>query len=256
LREEKQEDKAKVLAAGVLEQQRADLEEAEKERVRQAVGQDTEGVAGQQTAKGSGKSGARPLQLYQRQCAAVGIRPQAKVEKCLHSPVLDLKHYGIGARGAIAIGACLHAEATIRELCLTDNVLGEAGGYAIAHALVSNKNLTRLDLRDNRIGSRAASAVLDSMSSNTTLTSLTMERNLLDDAISMQGLFSNKTLTLLDLNENSLVSSLSSSASACVLCDLSQAAHSFLSILNCRAIPLRPSWQIWLAGNVHSNHCL
>ena len=123
------------------------MEEAEKERIRQAVGQDT--TPGGESTEGPGIKGARPLQLYQRQCAAVGIRPQAKVQKRLHDPVLDLKHYGIGARGAISIGACLHAEATIQDLCVTDNVLGEAGGYAIAHALASNKNLTRLDLRDN-----------------------------------------------------------------------------------------------------------
>ena len=155
---------------------------------------------------GEAAEAANPLKLYQRQCTAVGIRPQAKVANALQTPMVDLKHYGVGARGAIAIGACLHAEAKIHELCLTDNLLGEAGGYAIAHALANNTILKKLSLRDNRIGSRAATALFDSLSKNKTLTSLSVERNLLDDAVNMQGLFSNKTLTLLDVSRNSLVS--------------------------------------------------
>lgn len=65
---------------------------------------------------------------------------------------LDVTWNGICRRGAVAVGAALRSNATLKTLKLGMNRCGDEGGEQFAAALATNAALTSLDLSRNAIG--------------------------------------------------------------------------------------------------------
>merc|ERR1719188_1085380 len=70
----------------------------------------------------------------------------------------ELSNMRLGDVGALAVASALStpANATLGELCLGGNHIGNAGARAIALALVTGPLVRRLSLRDNDIGDSGA----------------------------------------------------------------------------------------------------
>eukprot|EP01062_Namystynia_karyoxenos_P028073 TRINITY_DN21348_c0_g1_i1.p1 TRINITY_DN21348_c0_g1~~TRINITY_DN21348_c0_g1_i1.p1 ORF type:complete len:442 (+),score=170.66 TRINITY_DN21348_c0_g1_i1:65-1390(+) len=70
---------------------------------------------------------------------------------------LNLRHSGLGDKGAIALAECLKWNHNIRELSLIDNWITARGGAQLLKALRDNRGIERLDVSENRLGYRAGS---------------------------------------------------------------------------------------------------
>eukprot|EP01063_Lacrimia_lanifica_P022643 TRINITY_DN3017_c0_g1_i1.p1 TRINITY_DN3017_c0_g1~~TRINITY_DN3017_c0_g1_i1.p1 ORF type:complete len:440 (+),score=205.66 TRINITY_DN3017_c0_g1_i1:131-1450(+) len=68
---------------------------------------------------------------------------------------LNLRHSGLGDKGAIALAETLKVNKTITELSLVDNWITPHGGAALLEAIQVNTLITSLDVSENRLGYRA-----------------------------------------------------------------------------------------------------
>ncbi len=68
-------------------------------------------------------------------------------------------------------------DATLKEVNLTDNNIGDAGAYALAYALRYNKTLIKINLSGNNIGDSGASALATALVHNKTLTTIDLLGN-------------------------------------------------------------------------------
>ena len=69
--------------------------------------------------------------------------------------VLNLRHCGLGDKGAIALAECLKVNQNITELSLVDNWITAKGGDALLEAIRHNTLITKVDISENRLGYRA-----------------------------------------------------------------------------------------------------
>eukprot|EP01065_Artemidia_motanka_P038207 TRINITY_DN47059_c0_g1_i1.p1 TRINITY_DN47059_c0_g1~~TRINITY_DN47059_c0_g1_i1.p1 ORF type:complete len:800 (+),score=290.58 TRINITY_DN47059_c0_g1_i1:58-2457(+) len=68
---------------------------------------------------------------------------------------LNLRHSGLGDKGAIALAECLKWNHSVRELSLVDNWITARGGAHLLRALKDNRGIEKLDVSENRLGYRA-----------------------------------------------------------------------------------------------------
>mmetsp|Transcript_90219 Transcript_90219/g.255723 ORF Transcript_90219/g.255723 Transcript_90219/m.255723 type:complete len:591 (+) Transcript_90219:113-1885(+) len=113
-------------------------------------------------------------------CAAAALdwrlAPPCRLEE-------ELSGIGLGDRGACAVARALAAppNASLGELCLGRNGIGDAGAEAIAAVLGAGSALRRLSLRDNAIGDAGARALAAALSLNGVLEELDLWGNQLSD---------------------------------------------------------------------------
>lgn len=124
----------------------------------------------------------------------------------LNISTLQLEYHRLAAESVGAIATGLLESETLTALCLT-NTMEPSGGTRIARALPANATLTELKILYNNIGDDGAAALADGLTSNATLTKLTLWHNLIGDegaAALANGLKRNATLTKLDLGFNKI----------------------------------------------------
>ena len=104
-------------------------------------------------------------QAYSSACTESGATPISRVHNQLDAPRLSLPHYGLGARGAVALSTLLPLNHSWRVFDLRDNAIGQVGALAIGAGLRGNKTLTSLELSSNVIGAKAMVRLSDGPSS-------------------------------------------------------------------------------------------
>jgi len=130
---------------------------------------------------------------------------QSRGEEC------QLMHYGIGKKGAPALGASLRVNVCMRALDLSDNGLGSAGVRSLVDALLGGgaPALIILDLSQNQAGPDGAAALGELLAEQTKsecgLQTLRFDANAIGDKGAGQlasGLATNRSLKALHLCRN------------------------------------------------------
>ena len=91
-------------------------------------------------------------QEYLMKCAEQKIVPIAMFIAKLDCEHINLRHHGMGVKGAVCVSAALMVNSKIRSLNLGDNWFGNEGVHAISEVLAVNASLTSINLSDNRVG--------------------------------------------------------------------------------------------------------
>ncbi|KAL1523572.1 hypothetical protein AB1Y20_018508 [Prymnesium parvum] len=144
-------------------------------------------------------------QEYLTKCSELKIVPVAMFIAKLECEYINLRHHGMGVKGAICISAALMVNQKIRSLNLGDNWFGNEGVHAIAEVLSTNTTLTSLNLSDNRIGLPGARSLCRRLQDNNSLAELNLKGNKLDDRAAVplsEALRNSSSLTKVDLSYN------------------------------------------------------
>lgn len=101
--------------------------------------------------------------IYLQACHDLNIVPASLFSrKCITSSI-DLKHYGIGDKGARAVGMAMKHNQTVRELNLHDNGIGEKGVVAICDMMAVNMWISDLDISGNDVGKTGLAALANTI---------------------------------------------------------------------------------------------
>lgn len=71
-------------------------------------------------------------EIYFQTCQNLDIAPVSRFLRELRSESVDLQHYGIGDKGAIAVSSALARNMTVKKLNLADNGISTIGAEALA----------------------------------------------------------------------------------------------------------------------------
>ena len=145
-------------------------------------------------------------QEYLLKCNDLKIVPVAMFIAKLDCEHINLRHHGMGVKGAISISAALQVNTKIRSLNLGDNWFGNEGVHALAEVLATNTTLTSINLSDNRVGLPGCRSLCRRLQENNTLAELNLKGNNLDDRAAVplsEALRNSNSLTKIDLSYNS-----------------------------------------------------
>lgn len=113
---------------------------------------------------------------YEKACRKYGATPSSRfMHQSTTSVVVDMKHYGLGDKGARAIAMTMRENNQNLEcLNLHDNGIGDVGVKSVCDMMASNSSLTKLDLSGNRVGKPGVSALSEMLQSNVYLKDLNL----------------------------------------------------------------------------------
>ena len=145
---------------------------------------------------------------YVAACAELGCLPVSRVVRNLGATSISLRHYGIGARGTVALAEGLRVSANVRRLDLSSNNIGVEGGLAVGELLQRTQRIHSVDVSSNKIASGAAS-IAEALAHHGGLRELILRNNAIDPeaakVFGRVGLCASKCRLLrLDLAENKL----------------------------------------------------
>uniref|UniRef100_A0A7S2DWN5 DUF4476 domain-containing protein n=1 Tax=Haptolina brevifila TaxID=156173 RepID=A0A7S2DWN5_9EUKA len=142
---------------------------------------------------------------YLAKCSELKIVPIAMFIAKLDCEHINLRHHGMGVKGALAISAALVVNTQIRSLNLGDNWLRDDGVHALAGVLKDNTSLTSLNLADNKIGLPGVLSLCRYLP-EASLAELSLKGNELTDRAAVplaEALKASSSLTKVDLSYNS-----------------------------------------------------
>ncbi|KAJ3301668.1 hypothetical protein HDV03_000509 [Kappamyces sp. JEL0829] len=140
---------------------------------------------------------------YLTACRALDVVPVSFISQRLGKSEIVMKHHGLGALGARALGKVLEYNSALQTLDLTGNCIGAGGSY-FATSLAQNSYITYLNLSSNSLKS-SAKELGQMIAENSTITSLILSKNDLGDTETVllaDGLKQNQFLRVLDLSHN------------------------------------------------------
>ncbi|XP_048585714.1 leucine-rich repeat-containing protein 74B isoform X3 [Nematostella vectensis] len=143
--------------------------------------------------------------VYLQACKTLEVTPVSYFLRHIQDPRVDMKHRGLGAKGAKAMAIALVLNTSIVSLNLHDNALGGDGGVYIADMLKENCYISELDLSCNKLGSSGCQALSDMLQYNVSLLKLNLSNNNLSDkdTVALLETFKgNEKLLWLDLSHN------------------------------------------------------
>jgi len=112
---------------------------------------------------------------YIARCEELRIVPVAMLIAKLECEHINLRHHGMGVKGAHALAAALEANTHIKSFNLGDNWFGDEGAAALAAVLPSNATITSLNLAENRIGTHGVRALCEGLKKNTAVCELVLQ---------------------------------------------------------------------------------
>jgi len=142
---------------------------------------------------------------YLAKCSELKIVPVAMFIAKLDCEHINLRHHGMGVKGALAISSALLVNTQIRSLNLGDNWLKDDGTHALAQVLATNTSLTSINLADNRIGLPGVMSLCHNLQDNSTLAELSLKGNALTDRSARElseAIKNSSSLTKVDLSYN------------------------------------------------------
>ena len=111
-------------------------------------------------------------EIYFQTCQNLDIAPVSRFLRELRSESVDLQHYGIGDKGAIAVSSALARNMTVKKLNLADNGISTIGAEALALMLKDNCFVSQLDVSENRIGTKGIECFGEMLNENDCLVNL------------------------------------------------------------------------------------
>ena len=187
---------------------------------------------------------------YLAACEALGIVPVAMFIAKLDCAHINLRHHGVGVKGARALAAALKPNTHIRALNLGDNWLGDEGAAAVAAVLGVNATIASLNLAENRIGAYGVRALSDGIKRTSVLRELVLKGNGLDDRAAaplVEAITKSNSLSRLDLSSNAFGEEMG------VLLGAAIASHGYLLELNLGWNSLRGKGGTGIAEGLKSN---
>jgi len=142
---------------------------------------------------------------YLSKCSELKIVPIAMFIAKLDCEHINLRHHGMGVKGALAISSALLVNSQIRSLNLGDNWLRDDGTHALAQVFSTNTALTSINLSDNRIGLPGVISLCQHLGENSTLAELSLKDNALTDRAAKElaeAFKQSGSLTKIDLSYN------------------------------------------------------
>lgn len=153
--------------------------------------------------------------VYLKACSDLKIIPASIFKRQCDTSSINLKHYGIGDKGARAVAKALKCNQTVQELNLHDNSLRAEGVEAICNMMAVNLWITSLDISGNSVGKAGLAALARMIQNSSRLKKLNISQckiqgvNGVKDFIN--ALAHNHCLQVLDLSYNEI----SDEGSAC-----------------------------------------
>ena len=142
---------------------------------------------------------------YLAKCSELKIVPIAMFIAKLDCEHINLRHHGMGVKGALAVSSALLVNTQIRSLNLGDNWLRDDGTHALAQVLATNTSLTSINLQDNRIALPGVLSLCHQLQDNSTLAELSLRGNGLADRAAVplsEAIKNSSSLTKVDLSYN------------------------------------------------------
>ncbi|XP_069806371.1 leucine-rich repeat-containing protein 74A [Dendropsophus ebraccatus] len=143
--------------------------------------------------------------VYVQACRQVGIVPASYFLRHINETHMDLKHYGLGPRGARAIAAALKTNTSITHLSLEDNWIEAEGLLHLVPMLRKNTTIQELDLSNNHLGVQGADMLSRMLQDNLSLRALNLAHNGFSDTSAKhmaEAMSTNFQVTRLDLSHN------------------------------------------------------
>ena len=114
-------------------------------------------------------------EMYLQTCRQLDTPPVSRFLRELCTDAVDLRHYGIGDNGVLAVAAALEKNITVTKLNLHDNSLTHVGAEALAEMLKDNCFISQLDVSENRLGTKGIESFGEMLNENNSLWSLGLE---------------------------------------------------------------------------------
>ncbi|PIK52516.1 hypothetical protein BSL78_10614 [Apostichopus japonicus] len=115
--------------------------------------------------------------MYLKACKDIGVVPASTFLRHISSPVVNMKHHGLGPKGAKAISMALVTNTSVTTLDLEDNWIEGDGGAYVAEMLKENCYIASLDMSENKLRSKGAKAIGEMLQQNTCLKKLQLRGN-------------------------------------------------------------------------------
>ncbi|XP_048763915.2 leucine-rich repeat-containing protein 74A-like isoform X2 [Ostrea edulis] len=97
---------------------------------------------------------------YEKICQKLGVVPSSKIlKKLAESPNIDVKHYGLGPKGTMAVSVALVINSTVTTLNISGNNIDKTGILYIQRMMEENLTITDLDVSDNHLKTFGAKAI-------------------------------------------------------------------------------------------------
>ncbi|XP_062606234.1 leucine-rich repeat-containing protein 74A-like [Saccostrea cucullata] len=97
---------------------------------------------------------------YEKICQKLGVVPSSKIlKKLVESPNIDIKHYGLGPKGTMAVSVALVINSTVTSLNISGNNIDKTGILYIQRMMEENLTITDLDVSDNHLKTFGAKAI-------------------------------------------------------------------------------------------------
>lgn len=145
--------------------------------------------------------------IYLKYCHDLNVIPASIFTRTCNTSIINLKHYGIGVKGARAVAKAMKYNQTVEELNLHDNGIGEEGMRAICNMMTANLWITRLDLSGNTVGKNGHEPLANMLKHAVRLKSLNLSRCTIHGGgaqVLISALSDNQRLERLDLSNNEI----------------------------------------------------
>ncbi|XP_066428492.1 leucine-rich repeat-containing protein 74A [Eleutherodactylus coqui] len=143
--------------------------------------------------------------VYMQACHQVGVVPASHFLRHMNKTHMDLKHHGLGPRGARALAAALWTNTSITHLSLEDNWIEAEGLIHLVQMLRKNNSIQELDLSSNHLGLQGSDMLSRMLLDNLSLNSLNLAHNGFSDLSAQhlaEALSANFQVSKLDLSHN------------------------------------------------------
>ncbi|XP_040268304.1 leucine-rich repeat-containing protein 74A [Bufo bufo] len=159
-----------------------------------------------ETDLGAEGSESSPQQdVYLQACREVGVVPVSYFLRHMNKTHVDLKHHGLGPRGARAMAAALRINETITHLSLEDNWMEAEGLTHLVPALSESNAIRELNLSSNHLGVQGSVVLSRMLLDNVSIIGLNLRYNGFSDLSAKhlaEALSANFRVTKLDLSHN------------------------------------------------------
>ncbi|XP_075139515.1 leucine-rich repeat-containing protein 74A [Leptodactylus fuscus] len=143
--------------------------------------------------------------VYLKACKEVGVVPVSYFLRNMNKTHMDLRHHGLGSRGAHALAVALKTNTSITHLNLEDNWIEAEGLLHLVQMLRENNAIQELDLSNNHLGVQGSDALSMLLLDNLSLNGLNLAHNGFNDVSAKhlaEAMFANFRVTKLDLSHN------------------------------------------------------
>lgn len=143
---------------------------------------------------------------YEKICQKLDVVPSSKIlRKLAESPSIDIRHYGLGPKGTMAVSVALVINSTVTTLNISGNNIDKTGILYVQRMMEENITITDLDVSDNHLKTFGAKAIGMMLQDNKGIRRLSIAGNEftdLDATFLTKEIEIHPTLDYLDISRN------------------------------------------------------